>query len=72
MSIGLDEKPDDELLQEIRETYAEEDSNSFQFQGGEKYAKYETLEDAMEDIHCTLPRLIKRAEIEKFDWQSTV
>jgi hypothetical protein len=69
MGIGFDEDMmDEELEEEMREKVVEKIKSTIIFKDGDKSGDYESFYDGMEDIPNVLPKLIKRAEMEKFDW----
>ncbi|MHC6203691.1 DUF4240 domain-containing protein [Breznakiellaceae bacterium SP9] len=77
MGIGMDENEGDdemdyELMDKLEKKIIEEISQTIKYKDGEKYGKYKTFEDGMEDIPNVLPKLIKRAEKEQFDWKNYI
>ncbi len=72
MSIGMDysEEVDFEELERLRQSAVEEIAPTIKFKDGEQFGSYEAFEDAMEDIPNVLPKLVKRAELEKFSWKN--
>jgi hypothetical protein len=76
MGIGMDEngegEMDYELMEKLKEKIIEEITPTIKYKDGERYGKYKTFEDGMEDIPNILPKLIKRAEIEEFDWRNYI
>ena len=71
MSVGMDysEELDYEEIEKLQQNAVEEITPTIQFKGGEQFGNYEEFEDAMKDIPNVLPKLIKRAESEKFNWK---
>ncbi|MDR3240295.1 MAG: DUF4240 domain-containing protein [Clostridiales bacterium] len=76
IGAGEDEEIENESIKNARENAHEkilqEITPSIKFKDGEQYGKYETFDDAMEDIPNILPKLIKRAEMEQFDWKEWI
>jgi hypothetical protein len=75
MGIGMDENEEEmdyELMEKLKEKIIEEIAPTIKYKDGERYGKYETFEDGMEDIPNVLPKLIKRAEMEEFDWRNYI
>ena len=75
MSIGFDEENEEmdiEQFESLREKIIEEISPTLKFKEGEKIGKFESFEDGMKDIPNILPNLIKRAELEQFDWKNYI
>jgi len=72
MSVGINysEELDFEEIEKLRSKAIEEISSTIQFKDGEQFGNYEKFEDAMSDIPNVLPKLIKRAESEKFNWKN--
>ena len=70
MSVGMDysEELDFEEIEKLCQSAAEEIAPTIQFKDGEQFGNYEQFEDAMKDIPNVLPKLIERAESEKFNW----
>ena len=71
MSVGMDysEELDYEEIEKLQQNAVEEITPTIQFKGGEQFGNYEEFEDAMKDIPNVLPKLIKRAESENFNWK---
>ena len=85
MGIGFEEdeenleEMDEELLESkdwgvmvirsVHKNIIQEIIPTIKYKNGKKYGDYESLEDGMEDIKNILPKLIKRAEKEQFDWK---
>jgi len=70
MSIGFDENED--MNNKMQDKIIEEITSTIKFKEGKKFGKYKTFEEGMQDIPNVLPRLIKRAELEKFDWRNYI
>jgi hypothetical protein len=70
MSVGFTEDENPELHDKLHEKIIVEITPTIKFKNGEKYGEYESFEDGMEDIPTVLPKLIKRAESEGFDWKN--
>ena len=72
MSVGMDysEELDFEQIEKLLQNAVEEIATTIKFKDGEQFGNYEKFEDAMEDIPNVLPKLVKRAESEKFDWKN--
>ena len=71
MAVGFDEDEDIDEVEagNVFEKIMEEITPSIQYKDGEKYGKYASFEEAMiEGIPNVLPKLIKRAALEQFDW----
>jgi len=60
--MGINEKIIKRITKEIMPTIL--------FKDGKKYGKYKSFEEGMKDIQNILPKLIKRAEMEEFDWKN--
>ncbi|MDR3257990.1 MAG: DUF4240 domain-containing protein [Fusobacteriaceae bacterium] len=72
MSIGMNENTDYEKIISISEKIVEEINPGIIIKNGKKYGDYKSFEDAMKDIPNILPKLIKRAERNGFDWKNYI
>lgn len=72
MSIGMNENTDYEKIISIVTKITEEITPGIIIKNGKKYGDYKTFDDAMKDIPNVLPKLIKRAERNGFDWKNYI
>lgn len=70
MNLDEDAEIDIELMEQSRNSVMAEIAPTVKFKNNEQLGGYEEFEDAMKDIPNVLPRLIKRAEREGFDWNN--
>ena len=75
MSVGFDEDEeeiDEEAVENLEGKIIGEITPTIKFKNGEKYGRYKTFEDGIEDIPNVLPKLIKRAKEEQFEWENYI
>ena len=75
MSIGFDEDEeeiDEAAIENLEEKIIGEIASTIKFKNGEKYGRYKTFEDGIEDIPNVLPKLIKQAKEEQFEWENYI
>jgi len=71
MSVGFDEDEeeiDEVAIENLEKKIIGEIASTIKFKNGEKYGRYKTFEDGIDDIPNVLPKLTKRAKEEQFEW----